>query len=99
MRDDHGAGSANGVETTKQPTVSALLSNSTVMSVLIFASYGVSKVHDQQWEYLLADTQTANNSMRALLKVVRTDGIDPEAGKARYVQFSSQERPSNLRQT
>jgi hypothetical protein len=44
-------------------------------------------VHYQQWEYLLADTQTANNNIRSLLKVVRNDGLDPAAGKARYVQL------------
>jgi meiotic recombination protein REC8 len=44
-------------------------------------------VHYQQWEYLLADTQTANNNIRSLLKVVRNDGLDQAAGKARYVQL------------
>jgi meiotic recombination protein REC8 len=48
-----------------------------------FPRYGVSKVHYQQWEYLLADTQTANNNIRSLLKVVRNDGLDLAAGKAR----------------
>ncbi|KAN0119757.1 hypothetical protein V8E51_001965 [Hyaloscypha variabilis] len=58
--------------------------------------YGVSKVHDQQWEYLLSDTQAANNSMRALLKVVRTDGIDPDAGKARPEQLILLDDPAFL---
>ncbi|KAE9380371.1 hypothetical protein N431DRAFT_361982 [Stipitochalara longipes BDJ] len=58
--------------------------------------YGVSKVHDQQWEYLLADTQAANNSMRALLKVVRTDGLNPDAGKARPEQLILLDDPAFL---
>lgn len=46
--------------------------------------YGVSRVYSQQCGYVLADAQTAGNSMRALLKVVRGDKeLDPEAGKAR----------------
>lgn len=46
-------------------------------------SYGVSRVYSQQCGYVLADAQTAQSNIRALLKIVRTAQLDPEAGKAR----------------
>ena len=45
-------------------------------------SYGVSKVYNQQWEYLLLDTQTAQNTMRTLIKVARNTETDATAVKA-----------------
>ena len=45
--------------------------------------YGVSRVYSQQCGYVLADTQVAQNNMRALLKVARNNDLDPEVGKAR----------------
>lgn len=50
-----------------------------------YHSYGVSRVYSQQCGYVLMDAQNAQNSMKALLKVVRTAELDPDAGKARYV--------------
>ncbi len=47
--------------------------------------YGVSRVYSQQCGYVLSDAQTAQSNIRALLKVVRTAELDPDAGKARYV--------------
>lgn len=49
------------------------------------ARYGVSRVYFQQCGYVLSDAQTAQSNMRALLKVVRTAELDPDAGKARYI--------------
>jgi len=46
-------------------------------------SYGISRVYSQQCGYVLADAQTAQSNIRALLKIVRTAQLDPEAGKAR----------------
>jgi len=51
--------------------------------MLTLHSYGVSRVHYQQWEYLLSDAQAAQNNMRTLLRAVRNNELDPEAGKAR----------------
>ncbi len=46
-------------------------------------SYGVSKVYNQQWGYLLVDTQAAQTMMRALIKATRNNNeLDPSAGKA-----------------
>ena len=45
--------------------------------------YGVSRVYSQQCGYVLADAQTAGNNIRALLKLVKANELDPEAGKAR----------------
>jgi hypothetical protein len=45
--------------------------------------YGVSRVYSQQCGYVLADTQAAQNNMRALLKVAKNNDLDPEVGKAR----------------
>ncbi|PVH85014.1 hypothetical protein DL98DRAFT_452409 [Cadophora sp. DSE1049] len=47
--------------------------------------YGVSKVYNQQWEYLLLDTQTAQNTMRTLIKVARNTELDATAVKSQYV--------------
>ncbi|KAL9126016.1 MAG: hypothetical protein Q9217_004867 [Psora testacea] len=48
--------------------------------------YGVSRVYSQQYGYVLSDAQVAQSNMRALLKAVRTSELDPDAGKARYVE-------------
>lgn len=83
MRDNRGAGGTDGIEIAEQPPVSRQQEYPLQASKLTIHSYGISKVYDQQWEYLLTDAQAAQNSMRALLKVVRTGGLDPQAGKAR----------------
>ncbi|TKA65669.1 hypothetical protein B0A49_04986 [Cryomyces minteri] len=44
--------------------------------------YGVSRVYSQQCGYVLVDAQTAQNSMRALLRVIKTAELDPEVGRA-----------------
>ncbi|CZR51478.1 related to meiotic cohesin rec8 [Phialocephala subalpina] len=56
--------------------------------------YGVSKVYNQQWEYLLSDVQAAQNNIRALLKAARSDGLDPNAGKARRDQLIMMDDPA-----
>ncbi|TAQ89837.1 hypothetical protein B7494_g1835 [Chlorociboria aeruginascens] len=58
--------------------------------------FGVSRVYSQQCGYVLADTQAAQNSMRALLKVVRDHGLDPEAGRARPDQLILLDDPAFL---
>lgn len=45
--------------------------------------YGVSRVYSQKCVYVLIDAQAAQNNMKALLRVVRTAELDPDAGKAR----------------
>jgi meiotic recombination protein REC8 len=52
------------------------------MSLLICLRYGVSRVNLQQWDYLLTDAQAAQNSMKALFKIVRHGQLDQNAGKA-----------------
>ena len=38
----------------------------------------------QQCTYVLVDAQAAQSNMRALLRVIKTSELDPDAGKARY---------------
>ena len=44
----------------------------------------MSRVYAQQCGYVLADAQHAHNTMRTLLKVVKTAQLDSDAHKARY---------------
>jgi meiotic recombination protein REC8, fungi type len=44
-------------------------------------------VYDQQCGYVLSDAQHAQNSMRALFRVVRAAELDPEAAKVRYARL------------
>lgn len=45
--------------------------------------YGISRVYDQQCSYVLVDAQAAQVSIRGLLKISRTSGLDANAGKAK----------------
>ncbi|KAF2098118.1 hypothetical protein NA57DRAFT_76913 [Rhizodiscina lignyota] len=58
--------------------------------------YGVSRVYSQQCGYVLTDAQTAQNHMRALLSVVRTAELDPEAGRARPEALLLEDDPTFL---
>ncbi|KAI9737866.1 MAG: hypothetical protein M1834_009236 [Cirrosporium novae-zelandiae] len=58
--------------------------------------FGVSRVYSQQCGYVLADAQAAQNNMRALLKVIKNTGLDPEAGKARPDQLVLPDDPTIL---
>lgn len=49
--------------------------------------YGVSKVYAQQCSYVLADAQTAQKNIRALMKVVLNTEIDCGGAKGRSVFF------------
>ncbi|EKD12303.1 uncharacterized protein L3040_000228 [Drepanopeziza brunnea f. sp. 'multigermtubi'] len=44
--------------------------------------YGVSRVYNQQWEYLLVDAQSAQNMVRTLFKTARNNDLDVSAGKS-----------------
>lgn len=46
--------------------------------------FGISRVYSQQCGFVLADAQMAQNNIKALLKVIRTAELDPNAGEARY---------------
>jgi hypothetical protein len=56
---------------------------------LILRRYGVVRVFSQQCEYVLSDVQGTRDRMRGMLKAMRTAELDPEAGKARYVPYTS----------
>ncbi|PBP26400.1 putative Rad21/Rec8 N terminal domain-containing protein [Diplocarpon rosae] len=56
--------------------------------------YGVSKVYNQQWEYLLMDAQSAQNMVRTLFKVVRNHELDPSAGKTHPDQLILMDDPA-----
>ncbi|KAH7418101.1 Rec8 like protein-domain-containing protein [Cadophora sp. MPI-SDFR-AT-0126] len=56
--------------------------------------YGVSKVYNQQWEYLLLDTQTAQNTMRTLIKIARSTELDATAMKAHPDQLIMMDDPA-----
>lgn len=49
-------------------------------------------MYSQQCGYVLSDAQLAQSNMRALLKAVRTTELDPNAGKARYVEVFTREQ-------
>ncbi|KKA18397.1 Rad21/Rec8 N terminal domain protein, partial [Rasamsonia emersonii CBS 393.64] len=50
--------------------------------------YGVSRVYSRQCVYTLTDVQAMHDRMKTALKVIHGRGLDPEAGKARYVIFA-----------
>lgn len=52
--------------------------------------YGVSRVYNQQCGYALADVQTMHDRMKSILKVIHGSGLDPAAGKAKYVPSSDE---------
>ncbi|KAG4436529.1 hypothetical protein IFR05_008003 [Cadophora sp. M221] len=56
--------------------------------------YGVTKVYNQQWEYLLVDAQTAQNTMRSLFKVSRNSELDASALKAHPDQLIMMDDPA-----
>ncbi|KAH9864959.1 hypothetical protein IAQ61_008905 [Plenodomus lingam] len=58
--------------------------------------YGVSRVYLQQCGYVLSDAQTANTEIKFLLRTIKDDALDPEAGKARPEQLLLPEDPSFL---
>jgi len=86
LRDNHSAGSSNGLKTSKQPSVGTVVQ---LEDVADLKSYGVSRVYDQQCTYVLSDAQTAQNNMRALLRVVKSNDLDLSATKSQYMPLSS----------
>ncbi|KFY07064.1 hypothetical protein V492_07483 [Pseudogymnoascus sp. VKM F-4246] len=56
--------------------------------------YGVSRVYSQQCGYVLQDAQSAQNNLRALLKVVKNNAIDLDAGAARPEQLMLMDDPT-----
>ncbi|RDW92560.1 hypothetical protein BP5796_01954 [Coleophoma crateriformis] len=56
--------------------------------------YGVSRVYSQQVGYVLADTQTAQNTIRALMKISSSNALDPGAGKTRPNQLILMDDPA-----
>ncbi|EEH33477.2 Rad21/Rec8 N terminal domain-containing protein [Paracoccidioides lutzii Pb01] len=56
--------------------------------------YGVSRVYNQQCGYALIDAQTMRDKMRAMLKEIRSSGLDPDAGKAKPDQLIIPDDPS-----
>ncbi|KFY48886.1 hypothetical protein V495_00943 [Pseudogymnoascus sp. VKM F-4514 (FW-929)] len=56
--------------------------------------YGVSRVYNQQCGYVLHDAQAAQNNLRALLKVVKNNAIDLDAGAARPDQLILMDDPT-----
>ncbi|OBT68516.1 hypothetical protein VE03_02875 [Pseudogymnoascus sp. 23342-1-I1] len=56
--------------------------------------YGVSRVYNQQCGYVLHDAQTAQNNLRALLKVVKNSVIDLDAAAARPDQLMLMDDPA-----
>jgi len=85
MRNNSSTRGSHGTSPSKQPPVSRLAGYfvSTLTNYFI-SSYGVTRVYSQQAGYVLADAQSAQNSLRMLFKTVRRAELDQEAGKARY---------------
>lgn len=46
----------------------------------------MSRVYNQQCGYTLMDVQTTHDRMKSILKVIHGAGIDPSAGKVKYVE-------------
>lgn len=55
--------------------------------MLTDSRYGVSRVFSQQCAYTLTDVQTIHEKMRTMLKALPGGGLDPAAGKAKFVSF------------
>lgn len=53
------------------------------MGQLTWSRYGVSRVYDQQCAYVLADAQTAQTQIRALLRVTKSNDLDASGAKGR----------------
>ena len=45
--------------------------------------YGVSRVHNQQCTYLIADAKKIQDQMKFFFKAFPSNQLDPEAGRAR----------------
>jgi len=98
MRNHLDARGANGAATAEQPSVSLVhilldcaslnFSGREIEADTSNLSFGISRVYSQQCGYVLADAENAQHSIRALLKVVRTAELDPEAGRGRHVNAS-----------
>ncbi|KAH7392678.1 Rec8 like protein-domain-containing protein [Pyrenochaeta sp. MPI-SDFR-AT-0127] len=58
--------------------------------------YGVSRVYLQQCGYVLSDAQSAENTMRMLLRTVKSTALDPDAGKSRPEQLVLPDDPTFL---
>ncbi|KAG9185180.1 hypothetical protein G6011_07724 [Alternaria panax] len=58
--------------------------------------YGVSRVYLQQCGYILSDAEHAHNTLRVMLRTVKTTALDPNAGKARPEQLIFEDDPSFL---
>ncbi|CZT03300.1 related to meiotic cohesin rec8 [Rhynchosporium agropyri] len=56
--------------------------------------YGVTKVYNQQWEYLLTDAQIAQNTMRTLIKVTRITELDANVVNAHPNQLMMMDDPA-----
>ncbi|KAI9716762.1 MAG: hypothetical protein M1812_005102 [Candelaria pacifica] len=61
--------------------------------------YGVSRVYLQQCGYVLADAQSAQNNIKALLRVVRSPALDMDATGTRPDQLLIQDDPAFLAET
>ncbi|OAT13332.1 Rad21/Rec8 N terminal domain-containing protein [Blastomyces gilchristii SLH14081] len=56
--------------------------------------YGVSRVYHQQCGYALMDAQAMRDKMQAMLREIRSTGLDPSAGKAKPSQLVLPDDPS-----
>lgn len=48
--------------------------------------YGVARVHFQQCNYVLTDTQSFRDKMRGIAQVMKELEIDPAVGRTRWVR-------------
>lgn len=51
----------------------------------------MSRVYSHQCGYTLTDVQAMHDKMRAVFKVLPGGGLDPAAGKAKYVQSTARD--------
>ncbi|KAI9787869.1 MAG: hypothetical protein M1835_002624 [Candelina submexicana] len=61
--------------------------------------YGVSRVYSQQCDYVLADAQSAQNNIKALLRVARSAALDMDTAGTRPDQLLIQDDPAFLADT
>jgi meiotic recombination protein REC8, fungi type len=81
MRNHRRSVCANGVATTREPSVSFTAKLVSIRTDRF--SYGVSRVYSQQCGYVLSDLQNFRDKMKGAETVLRDMEIDLEVGRAR----------------
>lgn len=58
-----------------------------VLTYHFLSRYGVARVYSQQCGYVLADAQAVRDKVRGVSMIIKEVALDPEAGRAKSVEF------------